>query len=253
VRVATAAEDHGLDIARTFFRCAGESLTPARVTAIRARGADARAFYFASEATGLIAAPCAHGEDADDAHVAEDKLGVIARERPLPDGGVVSALLLTALAPWARKLVVNWESGDTAVLERRACGCPLGTLGLTAHVRRIRSYEKLTSEGMSFQDAALVALVEDILPAAFGGRPNDYQIVEEETPEGTRVRLRVSPRVGAVDESAVAERAFRFLAGQGGRERAMTAVWRDAGTLEVVRVEPHVTDASKTLPLYRFR
>jgi hypothetical protein len=159
---------------------------------------------------------------------------------------------MTSLVPWARLAIVNWESGDTAKVEERACACRFGALGLATHLHTIRSYEKLVSEGMSFADGAVVALVEEFLPGRFGGQPNDYQLVERES-DATRLRLRVSPSLGPLDEQAVVEETLRFLASRGGAERAMAAVWRGAGTIEVVRAEPHVTDASKTPPIYRER
>ena len=253
VRVCHAAAAAGLDVAGTMFRCGGEPLTAAKAAAIAAVGGLSSAYYFAAETSGLIAAPCPEGEAPDDAHLAEDKLALVVRPHPLPHGGTVDSLLFTMLMPRSRQLIVNWESGDTAVVRRRSCGCPLGALGLETHLHSIHSYEKLTSEGMTFADGALVTLVEEVLPRRFGGRPTDYQVVEQEVDGSTRVRLRVSPALGTLDEPAVVEEALRYLSERGGPERAMAAVWRGAGTIEVVRVEPHVTAASKTPALYRER
>src|SRR5204862_2620758 len=128
----------------------------------------------------LIAAPCARAEAPDDTHLVEDKLALLVRPKHLEDGSEIDALLLTTLIPRARKLLLNWESGDTATVTRRACGCVLGELGLETHLHGIHSYEKLTSEGMTFADGALARLVEEVLPARFGGTPNEYQVVERE-------------------------------------------------------------------------
>ena len=51
-------------------------------------------------------------------------------------------------------------------------------LGYTTHIHTIRSWEKLTSEGMTFCGHDLIRLIEEVLPARFGGRPTDYQFVE---------------------------------------------------------------------------
>jgi len=251
VRVCQAAAAAGLDISGTFFRTGGEPLTPAKAETMRAAGGRPISFYYAAEATGLVSVPCPEGSAPDDGHLTTEKLGLLVRRRTLENGSEADALLMTTLLPGARKLILNWESGDTGVVDTRSCGCPLGELGFHLRIHSIRSYEKLTSEGMTFADGALVALVEEVLPRRFGGLPTDYQVVEQEVDGATRLRLRVSPAVGALDEAAVVEEALAYLGGRSGAERAMAAVWRGAGTLEVVRAEPHMTAASKTPSLYR--
>jgi hypothetical protein len=57
-------------------------------------------------------------------------------------------------------------------------------LGWTTHLRDIRSQEKLTAGGMTFLDTDLIRVLEEVLPARFGGAPTDYQLVEEEAEEG---------------------------------------------------------------------
>ena len=52
---------------------------------------------------------------------------------------------------------------------REPCRCVWHQLGFTLRLQNIRSYEKLTAEGMHFVGADLLALVEETLPAAFGG------------------------------------------------------------------------------------
>ncbi len=90
-----------------------------------------------------------------------------------------------------------------------------------------------------------------MLPGRFGGRPTDYQLVELEVGSLTKVRVRVSPRVGPVDERELAATVLAAVRSGGRPERLMASVWEDAGTLEVVREEPRATAASKILPLYR--
>jgi len=69
---------------------------------------------------------------------------------------------------------------DYATLQPRSCGCIWDTIGFGEQLHTIRSYEKLTSEGMHFIGADLIQLVDDILPSRFGGDATDYQFVEEE-------------------------------------------------------------------------
>lgn len=66
------------------------------------------------------------------------------------------------------------ESGDYGRVFERACGCPLEGAGFKTHLSNIRSYEKLTSESVTFLGSALFELLEDLLPARFGGQIADY-------------------------------------------------------------------------------
>ena len=142
--------------------------------------------------------------------------------------------------------------GDRAVVRLRACGCPLEALGWTTHLHSIRSFEKLTAGGMTFLDADVIRVLDEVLPARFGGAPTHYQLVEEETPDGRpRIRLLVHPAVGPLDAGAVA-RAFLDAIGAGsGTERVMAIVWRDADLLRVEREPPLTTASGKILHLHR--
>jgi hypothetical protein len=79
-------------------------------------------------------------------------------------------------------VLLNLSLGDHARLERRACGCPLERLGWDTHLETIRSFEKLTAAGMNFLDVDVIRVLEEILPARFGGGPTDYQLQELITP-----------------------------------------------------------------------
>ena len=61
----------------------------------------------------------------------------------------------------------------------------------------------LTSEGVTFLGSELLSLVEEVLPARFGGQVGDYQLAEEEIDGQVRVCILVAPDVGAVDEDEV--------------------------------------------------
>jgi hypothetical protein len=135
------------------------------------------------------------------------------------------------------------------VTERR-CACPLGALGYHTHFHTIRSHEKLTSEGMTFLGHDLIRLVEEVLPARFGGGPTDYQFVEVERDGLPRVDLLVSPRLGPLDERAVAATALDFLDHIPGAQIDFGDRWRQGGTLAIRRREPLPTAASKVLALH---
>jgi hypothetical protein len=137
---------------------------------------------------------------------------------------------------------------------RRACGCPLERLGWTTHLHTIRSDEKLTAGGMTFADADVIRVLEEVLPARFGGGPTDYQLLEEEVAGGRpRLRLLANPALGPLDAAAVAE-AFLSAVGRGsGAQRVMALQWRQAGLLRVERRPPLATRSGKILHLHQVR
>jgi hypothetical protein len=151
----------------------------------------------------------------------------------------VNALLLTSLRSASPKVLLNTEIGDHAVIEDRACGCPLDTLGYTRHLHTIRSFGKLTGDGVTFIGADLLGLLEEALPRQFGGSGADYQLIEEATTDGVpRYALRVSPAVGHLDEHAVAAAFLAQLAALRPSYRFMVDQWTRAGALRVVRSRP---------------
>ena len=248
VRVCLAAERAGLDVSGTLFRLGGEPLTEAKRAVVERAGARAVCHYAMGE-LGRIGIACADGEALDDVHVATDKLAAIRRPREV-GGRTVDALLYTTLQPSCPKLLLNVESDDYGVMVIRDCACAVGAAGLRTHLHTIRSYEKLTSEGMNFLAADLLGLVEEVLPGRFGGGPGDYQLVESERGGLPRVAVVVSPRLGAVDERAVVDAVTASLAEGISARSMMAGVWRDGGTLVVERREPHATAAAKILPLH---
>jgi hypothetical protein len=241
VRVCLAAEEHGVDVSGTLFRVGGEPLTGAKAEVVARAGASVICTYSISE-IGRVGVACSAAEHRDEQHLCTDTLGVVQRDR--------GSLWFTTLSPSARVLMLNAEVGDRGVLSRRRCGCQLDALGLDLHVHDIRSYEKLTSEGMNFYGADLIAVVEEILPRRFGGSPTDYQVVEEEVEGLPRVSLVVSPRVGPVDEGALVAATVEALRSGRAHHEMMAGVWQDARTLRIVRREPHATGAGKVLPLH---
>ncbi len=250
VRICLSAREHGLDIAGTLFRVGGEPFTEGKARVIEESGCRALVHYGMTE-VGRIGLPCAAPVALDDVHVAVDRLAVIQRPKALGRGiGSVPALRLTTLHPRSPKLAINVESGDYGVLDHRDCGCAIGRAGLGLHLHSIRSYEKLTSEGMHFFGEELIAALEQVLPGRFGGSASDYQLVEEEVDGLPRVQLVVSPRIGFVDEGEVVASLLETL-GTGASYRGMMAgLWAQGDTLSVVRREPYVTASAKILPLH---
>jgi hypothetical protein len=246
VRVCAAAAEHGLDIRDTFIRAGGEPLSPGKMKVVTAAGCTAQTHFGMAE-VGRMALACRFAEAPDDVHLMRDKVAVVQREA---GSARVPGLWLTTLHWSAPKIMINVELGDYGILAHRQCGCVWDSLGFTEHLSAIRSYEKLTTEGMHFMGTDLIALAEDVLPARFGGTATDYQFVEDEDGGLTRVSLVISPRVGAVDEAAVVQVALETLGRRDGAHRMMTAIWRDGGTLRVLRREPFATSTGKIQTLH---
>jgi len=243
-----AARERGLDLTGVTFRGGGEPPTPGKVAAIEATGARWVPNYGTTE-SGQIGAPCAAPLDGNDLHVLKDRVALVQRPYEVPGWGLsVGAFFVTTLTPASPKLMLNAGIDDYGVLEERACGCPFEEFGYTQHVREIRSFSKLTGEGLTLLETDLVSILEQVLPGRFGGSPLDYQLLEEEDEEGrTRLSLVVSPRIDLPDEQA----AIRAVldASRTGRRAFAAAVWEQAGSLRVRRMEPVWSAGGKFLPL----
>jgi hypothetical protein len=248
VQVCRAASEDSLDISGTWFRFAGEPYTRAKAAVVAQVGANAVCHYSVSE-VGRVACACTTPAAVDDVHVLTEKLAVLQRPRLLEGGRTVRALHLTTLMTICPKLMLNVEIDDYGVLETRPCGCPLGELGLVTHLREIRSYEKLTGKGINFLGDDLVALVDETLPARFGGAPTDYQLVEKEVDGLPRLEVVVSARVGEIDEQALIEVVLATVE-TNPSNRGMVETWREGRTVSVLRREPHETGGAKLLPLH---
>jgi phenylacetate-coenzyme A ligase PaaK-like adenylate-forming protein len=252
VRVCLAAEDGGFDISGTTMRLSAEPFTPGKAAVIHRTGCTAASWYATGEA-GIIGLPCSRPAEIDEVHLMADKLAMIRRERQIAPGRAVLVNVYSTLVPSVPKLMLNFVSDDYVTMSERRCGCLLETLGYTTHMHTIRSWEKLTSEGMSFIGHDLIRLIEEVLPARFGGTPADYQFVEDERDGLPKVDLLVSPRVGPVNETAVLATVLGFLDDTQGSQARRADPWRQANTVSVVRRSPIATASSKVLALHVMR
>jgi len=251
MRLSRAAFDAGVDLHGAHFTLVGEPITEARLAVIRQSGAMALPRYATIEC-GAVGLGCLAPETPDETHLLHDLHALI---QPGQDGGAHGlpplALFISSLRPTAPFILLNVSMGDQAVMTQQACGCHMERLGWATHLHTIRSYEKLTSGGMTFLDTDVIRVLEEILPARFGGAPTDYQLVEDEADGGSpRLRLLVHPAVGPLDSTKVAD-AFLAAIGAGtGAERVMALLWRDAGLLRVERLAPRTTASGKILHLH---
>jgi hypothetical protein len=185
----------------------------------------------------------------DDIHISLDVFAAIQRSRLAADGNPVDSLLLTTFRPASPKVLLNAEIGDYATLETKRCGCDFDQLGYVQHLHTIRSFGKFTGDGVTFFDSDILHLLEVVLPARWGGSLADYQLVEEQSPDGvSRYALLVSPELGPLDEAALGtsflhelgklKRSYRFMANQ----------WAVTGALRVQRSRPEPGARGKVLP-----
>lgn len=250
LRVCLAAQAEGIDLTGATFSGGGEPMTPAKAQGIGRAGARSRPTYYCAD-VGAIGVSCANPIDSNDQHSLTDLSILIQHPRRVPGFDFdVEAFCVTSLASAASKVVFNVELDDYGVVEERSCGCPFEALGFTRHIREIYSYRKLTGEGVTLVGSDMIRVLEEVLPARFGGSPLDYQLSEYEDASGfTRLDLTVSDRVGTVDEAAVVDAVMRALDGADpGRDQAR-ATWKKAGTVRVRRAEPVWTDRGKLMPL----
>jgi hypothetical protein len=247
-RLCRAAADAGLDLHGARFSVSGEPATPARLAAVRQAGAEIVPRYGASDC-GQIGFGCLAPAVPDEVHWLSDLHALIQPPDIGPSPRGPSRLLfMSSLRPTVRLILLNAALGDQAVVARRDCGCPFERLGWTVHVHTIRSDEKVTAAGMNFSDAELIRVLEEVLPARFGGTPTHYQLLEDEASDGQpRVRLLVHPLVGPLDDRLLAETFLGAISRGSGVERVMGLAWRGAGVLRVERRAPVATETGKIL------
>lgn len=254
LRVCIAARKERLHLTGATFMGGGEPPTPAKVREITQVGARWIPSYWFIEA-GVVGQGCSRPVDVNDIHLCKDSLALIQYPRQVPGSEiVVNAFHFTTLLPTAPKLLLNVESDDYGIIETRSCGCPLEGYGFTEHLRDIRSFRKLTGEGVTLVGSEMIRILEEVLPAKFGGTPLDYQLVEEEDEQGfTRLSLLVSPKIEIADEAAVIETVLDALGQSSVAADLARALWTQAKTLRVKRMEPIWTARGKLMPLHLAR
>lgn len=250
LRIAVAAKANGIDLTGATLRGGGEPPTPAKVSQIISTGATFRSSYAFSE-VGTVGSSCLNSDGPNDQHFMEDHLAMIQASRTVPGFSIeVPAFCYTSLLTSAPKLLLNVESDDYGTVDQRPCGCTWETLGFRTHLRDIRSFRKLTGEGVTLVGSDMERILDELLPARYGGSALDYQFAEEEDERGfTRLTLRVAPQVALPDESEVVDFVLRALDDAGGGASVAQALWRQAGTVRLRREAPTMTGRGKMLPL----
>jgi len=250
-RLCRACLEAGIELKGVRITMSGEPTTAARLEKVREAGADGIPAYGSAEC-GYIGYGCIAAEGCDELHILTDLHAVIqpnldARTPDVP----ARALFISSLRKTAPLVLLNVALGDQAEMFRRECGCRLQQIGWSQHLRSVRSYEKLTVGGMALPDSDVIRTLEEDLPRRFGGSPTDYQLVEAEEEDGRpRLRLLIDPRVGRLNNAAVAEVFLESIGAGSGTERMTALLWRDAGILSIERRTPHLTPSGKIQHLH---
>jgi len=256
VRVCIAAAEKNLNIKGTKFLVTGEPLTPQKRTEIEAVGGAPVPVYGISEA-GVIAAGCDQNHpQSDHCHLYKDTTAIISHRQNVPHSDLfVESYLFTSLLYESPKILLNVGMGDYGEISSESCACVFGQVGFDACLNNIRSYEKLTGEGVTFVDTDFIRIVERDLPERFGGRSTDYQLVEKEDSRGmTHLQLLVSPRVGEIQETEVLDRFLSLLrraeASPDSWSQSGTEMWKQSNMLQIVREFPFPTVSGKIMPFF---
>jgi phenylacetate-coenzyme A ligase PaaK-like adenylate-forming protein len=249
-RLAAHAADRKIGLSNIDFFVGSEPLTSGKAEEITNTGARVWDRYAMTE-TGAVGIACARPTAIDDMHFLADSFGLILSPRTLPDGAAVNALVFTTLLSSSSKILLNVESDDFGEVTTRRCGCIWDTLGMHTHLAAVRSFSKLTGEGVTVLGTDFLRILEEVLPREFGGRSIDYQLLEAEDADHlTRLYLVVSPAVGPIDEARMQARFMEELRDPRRDRSLMPPLWRQAETLRVVRRDPVPTARGKLLPFH---
>jgi hypothetical protein len=177
---------------------------------------------------------------------------VLAWPREVPSSGeAVTSFHITSIHPSVPKMLLNVEFDDCGSIGEQSCGCPLEALGLTTHLRSIRSFGKLVGEGVSLLGSEMAHVLETVLPARFGGTPLDYQLEEGDEDGYTRLTLVVHPRLALPADAEVIEVVLQALREVSAGADVARAFWQQSHAFRVRRDVPYTTLRGKQSLLVR--
>lgn len=258
VRICMAAKENNYNIKNVRFLVTGETLTQQKRKEIESVGAIPIPVYGISEA-GVIAAGCneAHkNNEADHCHIYKDTTAIISHSYTVPHfGNTVNSFLFSTILYESPKLLLNVGMGDYGDIYNEKTDCAFGRMGFDTHIANIRSYEKLTGEGVTFVDTDFIRIIEKELPQKFGGSSTDYQLVEEEDEKGlNRLRLIVNPDLGQIDEEKIGSAFIALLRSSESSPESWaqsgSVMWDQARMIRVKRDYPIPTRSGKILPFH---
>lgn len=251
VRIVQAALEKGIDISGNVIFTGGEPLTERRSRYLQSAGIRAFPRYVATE-TGLIGAACCNGDAPDSMHIYTDRLALIQCNRTSRIGNQnVNSFLFSTLSCTTGKILFNTELGDFGKMEVKSCDCLFGQIGMNVHVSEVRSFDKLTGEGMTLLGSVLDEVIGSLVEKA-GGGPDDYQFWENQDEEGLmKLTIAISPHIPQLDEKRFEEAILEKL--RKGNQGSMIAsqFWKQANTIQVIRANPEISRGFKMLPIIK--
>ncbi len=247
-RMCAAALEESLDISGTMMIAGGEAISPARRRVFDAAGVQAIGRYAISE-IGTVGIGCPH-LSGNSVHLLADAVAVIEHRRPAPFADTeVNSLLFTSVHPLASRVYINAEMEDAGTLVPASCDCAYSRVGFRTVIQDVYSFGKLSSHGMTLAGNALLTIIEERLPARFGGGPGDYQLVEIEGAAQGELRLRVTPRLRSVDLAEVQgfflEQVRRIYGGS-----LSVRTWEATSSIRAEAIEPYQTRSGKVHALH---
>ncbi len=252
VKLSVAAQTRAISLSGLTFLLGAEPLTPARRVLIEESGAKAVMLYGSTEAP-WVGGQCQNPEYADEIHVLSDRYAIIParRAKPAPAAGA-ETLLITSLLPTSSTILLNTDIGDRAFLYTRDCGCLYARLGSRLCLHTIRSSDKVTSYGVTFQVADFYKVVEEVLPHRFGGGAGDYQLVETENEGGFQhYTILVNPELPGIDETTLRSAFLTETAKLRNAYGMMVLLWEKENAVSVRRGQPIASPRGKVFPFYR--
>jgi hypothetical protein len=185
-------------------------------------------------------------------HLYLDRLALIQQERPVRNTRTtVPSFLFTTLSPHTGKLLLNAELGDFGEVRASSCSCLFGQLGMNVLLSQVRSFDKLTGEGMSLLGSTLEEILGELVLRA-GGGPDDFQFWEEADQQGlARLIITISPRISNVKQSQFLKEILQKLKEKNPAGGIAAEFWQQAGTLEIVRAEPVISKGFKLIPVIK--
>lgn len=251
LRISKAVQERTGNMRGLTLIVGSEPLTKAKRREIASTGANLYPRYFATE-FGSIGMGCGNPETIDDIHLMSDMLAMI--QPSSVESGQAGPLFFTSLTPVMPKILLNVQIGDMAVVNTKSCGCDFGKLGFATHLSRIRSYARVTSQGMAIPQAMLEEIVDEQLTMKHGGTSLDYQWVEKEDACGrTSLQLKISPDVGPIDEKCIIQDILDGVRKKGKGEYMMAEIWSRSDAISICRETPQTTRRGKINPVLRER
>jgi len=122
---------------------------------------------------------------------------------------------------------------------------------MNVHVSEVRSYDKLTGEGMTLLGSELDETVGEMIENA-GGGPDDYQFWETQDSRGlNKLIIAISPDIRNLKEKDFIDAILKKLNSKDIGSNIASQIWRQADTLQVVRAYPKLTKGHKMLPIIK--